>query len=150
MPDLSLEASRTFWSEYHDPMVYRSIASMESIEDWTVDGDEELELLMQELGQELDNIGSLSLSDLEHEPEFFTLGCSLKISRVLKLLQSIDTVHPGSASKVLKKAESVSQSASDHAGRFLRRNIIFERLRLLARIFSKERLEVILSSIGGD
>ena len=41
MPDLSIAASRQYWNDYDDPMIYRVITFMESIEDWTLDGNPE-------------------------------------------------------------------------------------------------------------
>jgi intracellular multiplication protein IcmW len=47
-------------------------------------------------------------------------------------------------------AEEISQSPDDEAGLFLRRNIVFERLRLLARVFSQPRLALILKALEGE
>lgn len=46
MPDLSHEASAKYWFEYIDPMIYRVITFMESVEDWTLDGNPEFEKAM--------------------------------------------------------------------------------------------------------
>lgn len=56
MPDLSHQASAQYWFEYVDPMIYRVITFMESVEDWTLDGDPALEEALNRLGTELDDI----------------------------------------------------------------------------------------------
>jgi intracellular multiplication protein IcmW len=65
-------------------------------------------------------------------------------------LQAIDVVHPGSASRVLIKAEETSLGSHDPAGFFLKRNIVFERLRLLARVFCQYRLNLVVRALEGD
>jgi intracellular multiplication protein IcmW len=44
-------------------------------------------------------------------------------------------------------AEKTTQSDTDAAGIFLRRNIVFERLRLLNRVFSDQRAQLILNAL---
>jgi intracellular multiplication protein IcmW len=58
--------------------------------------------------------------------------------------------HPGSASKVLMYAEENSLSGQDAAGFFLKRNIVFERLRLLSRTFSEDRLKLVAEALEGE
>ena len=69
---------------------------------------------------------------------------------MLCVLQSIDTAHPGGASKVLMYAEENSTSNQDIPGLFLRRNIVFERLRLLGRVFAEERVDIVMKALGGE
>ncbi len=141
MPKLDLLTSHEFWQNYDDPMIYRVIAFMETVEDFTLDGTPMLEKTIDKLGDALEELNSF---ELNKEDEFISLCAHLKTSRILRLLQTIDTIDPGSASKLLMYAEE--NNTPDHimAGLFLRRNIIFERLRLLARVFSQERLEMVL------
>ena len=150
MPDLSHKASSQYWYDYPDPMIYKVITFMESVENWTLDGNPELEQAIEQLGNELDNIEKIDLSQLGNEEAFIRLACNVKSSRTLRLLQAIDTVHPGSASRLLVHAEETSTSNQDPAGIFLRRNIVFERLRLLGRVFSEERLKLIMKALEGD
>ena len=150
MPDLSQDASLKYWSEFSDPMIYRVIAFMESVEDWTIDGNPQIEQAMLQLGQELDRIEGVDLNKVGHEEQFIRLLANIKTGRGLRLLQAIDVTHPGSASKILVYAEKNSLSSKDPAGFFLRRNIIFERLRLLSRTFSAERIQQISRILEGD
>lgn len=141
MPELSLEASHEFWKNYDDPMIYRVIAFMETVEGFSLDGTPALEDALKQLGQALDQISNFELSK---EDDFITLCTHLKSSRILRLLQAIDTIDPGSASKLLMYAEENNSSENRMANLFIRRNITFERLRLLSRVFSQERVEFAL------
>ncbi|MCP0914582.1 MULTISPECIES: type IVB secretion system protein IcmW [Legionella] len=150
MPDLSHKASAQYWHEYVDPMIYRVVTFMESVEDWTLDGDPKLEEALTQLGKELDDIEAVDMNMLGHENKFIRLVGNIKSGRGLRLLQAIDTVHPGSASKILIYAEEHSLSSTDPAGFFLKRNIIFERLRLLSRVFSEYRLKLVARAFEGE
>jgi len=150
MTDLSTEGVRRFWRHYEDPMIYRVVSFMESVENWTLDGDEGLEQQLNELGEQLDDIGKVNLDELGQQDLFIRLADAIKTGRALRLLQALDIAHPGSASKLLMYAEEISQSPDDPAGLFLRRNIVFERLRLLARVFAQPRLTLILKALEGE
>ena len=141
MPKLDLLSSHEFWKNYDDPMIYRVIAFMETAEGWSLDGDPALEKVIDKISDEFDQLSSFELGK---EDQFITLCTHLKTSRILRILQSIDTIDPGSASKLLMYAEENNSPENPMAGLFLRRNIVFERLRLLARVFSTERFDLLL------
>ena len=148
MPDISLKACQKFWSDYQDPQVYKVTTFMESIEDWTVDTevDDALENALDVLGKSLDAVGKVEINNPQDLIESIS---HLKISRLLRILQAIDISNPGSASKVLAKAEEIAKTSTS-AATFLHRNVIFERLRLLSRIFSTERIQAIQEAIEGN
>lgn len=150
MPNLTAQVVHQFWKDYPDPMIYRVVSFMESVEQWTADGEPALEEAMLKLGEELDDIGRINLDELAKQELFIRVANNLKMGRTLRLLQAMDTTHPGSASKLLMHAEEVSQRIDDDAGLFLRRNIVFERLRLLARVFSSARLALVLKALEGE
>lgn len=150
MPDLSYESAAKYWFEYIDPMIYRVITFMESVENWTLDGNPEFEEAMQQLGKELDDIEKIDLGIMAQEEKFIRIVGNIKSGRGLRLLQAIDTVHPGSASRVLIHAEETSLGTNDPAGFFLKRNIVFERLRLLSRVFCQYRLKLVLRALEGE
>lgn len=141
MPKLDLTSAHEFWKNYDDPMIYRVIAFMETVETFTLDGTPALEDTLNKLGEALDQLTSFELSK---EEQFITLCSHIKTSRILRLLQAIDTIDPGSASKLLMYAEENNSPENAMASLFLRRNIVFERLRLLARVFSQERFDLVL------
>lgn len=150
MPDLSRSASHQFWSQYQDRLVYRVVAFMEGVENWTADGHPALEAAIDKLGHELDDINKIDLGQLAQQDLFIQIACYIKMARTLRLLQAIDTEHPGAASKLLIHAEETSEGPDDEAGLFLRRNIIFERLRLLSRVFSPARFSLIMKALEGE
>lgn len=150
MADLSLDASHEYWSNYPDPIIYRVIAFMEGVETWTFDEHPEAEEALLQLSAQMEKIKEVELSQLKHEDVIIELGGYLKTSRVLRLLQAFDMAHPGSASRILVHAEKTTQSSDDPAGLFLRRNVIFERLRLLSRVFSPERCALVTKALAGS
>ncbi|WP_218814428.1 type IVB secretion system protein IcmW [Rickettsiella endosymbiont of Dermanyssus gallinae] len=150
MPDLSHKGSHLYWKQYQDPMIYRVLSFMESVEQWTKDGDSSLEAALTQLGQEIDELDKVDLDKLGRQALFIRLGNHLGMTRTLRLLQALDTSHPGSAAKLLIHAEETSDNPEDEAGLFLRRNIAFERLRLLARVFSQDRLSLVLKALEGE
>ena len=150
MPDLSHKATAEYWAQYSDPTIYRVLTFLESVEDWTLDGSPALEEQLQQLGKQLDNIENIEIDNLKHEDIFINLVANIKSSRGLRLLQTIDAAHPGSASRVIVHAEENSFSNNNAASVFLGRNIAFERLRHLSRIFSTERLQMIAHALEGE
>lgn len=147
MPDLTHEGVHQFWKDYHDPIIYRVVAFMEGVEKWPLEDNEAFEEAMEALGRDLDNIGNYELGN---EDDFIQLATSLKMGRSLRLLQCMDIAHPGAASKLLIHAEEETKTTEDMHGLFLRRNIVFERLRLLARIFSQERFALVMKALEGE
>jgi intracellular multiplication protein IcmW len=141
MPKLDITSAHEFWKNYDDSMIYRVISFMETVENFTLDGNPALEQTLNKIGESLDELTSFELAK---EELFISLCSHLKTSRILRLLQAIDTIDPGSASKLLMYAEENNTPENAMAGLFLRRNIVFERLRLLARVFSQERLDLVL------
>jgi intracellular multiplication protein IcmW len=147
MPDLSNKATHEFWHGYKDPFIYRVILFMESVENFTLDGDPELEDAIDKLGETLEDIGNI---DLQQEDAFIQVATYIKAGRTLRLLQCMDVAYPGAASKLLMHAEETTETSDDIPGLFLRRNIVFERLRLLGRVFSAERFSLVLKALEGD
>lgn len=147
MPDLSPTATHQFWRDYNDRTIYRVVSFMEGVEDWARDGEPSVESALENLGRQLDQLGN---QDVGEEDRFIQMAANLKTGRALRLLQALDTANPGAASKLLIHAEEVSQTEADLHGFFLKRNIVFERLRLLSRVFSDERFALIMRALEGD
>lgn len=146
MPKLDLKTSHEYWNQFNDPMIYRVVAFMESVEDWTKDGDPQLEAAIEKLGDALETLTKFKVSE---EENFIKLATFLKMPRLLRILQTVDTIEPGSASKILMFAEEKS-STHPLISLFLRRNIVFERLRLLSRVFSPTRFSLILRALENE
>lgn len=146
MPDFSFEGSHQFWREYNDPAVYRAICFMETIEDWTLDGYTEVEEALTTLGKVMENISNI---DLQAHEKFINLIAYIKTSRTLHILQTLDSAYPGAASKLLMYAEEQSHQ-NDAAALFLRRNVVFERLRILSKLFSADNLALVQTAIENE
>jgi hypothetical protein len=145
MADISLSAAHAFWSEFQDPTVYRAIVLLETVEQRYYDGDEVYEAAMQQLG---DALGQMRPGDdLKNRDVMLDVLAYTKTSRYLRILQALDEATPGAASRVIGAAE---KSKLDHRGAqlFLKRNIIFERYRLMPRVLAAERLDLIVSALG--
>jgi intracellular multiplication protein IcmW len=147
MLKLSHEECHKFWSNYGDQNLYKVIVSMECAENWTLDTGEnkKLEEAINKLEKQLDKLGSAEITNLEAVIKL--LSC-LKISRVMRILQAIDAANPGGANKVLTKAEEISKTNKD-AKLFLSRNLTFERLRLITKVFDKDRIKFLNDAIEG-
>ncbi|HLF67108.1 MAG TPA: type IVB secretion system protein IcmW [Gammaproteobacteria bacterium] len=144
MPDLSPQAVQTFWQERHDYALFRIIMSMESVEDWCLDKDPEYEAALTRFTNSLDDLKDYQLAE---EEKLIQILVSLRASRAFRILQHIDGLLPGSASKLLVFAEVASNNPEDIPGFFLKRNLVFERLQLLGRIFARERFKLVMSAL---
>ncbi|OGT30570.1 MAG: phosphoesterase [Gammaproteobacteria bacterium RIFCSPHIGHO2_12_FULL_35_23] len=147
MPDISQKASLDYWNSYPDSMIFRVIALMESMEKWVYDGDPTLEQALKQMGDSLEGIVKF---ELKKQAEYLNIGNHIHMGRILRIMQAVDTTHPGSASRLLMYAEENTKNDQDPSGLFLRRNIVFERLRLLARVFSQERLLLVQKALEKD
>src|SRR3990167_2074871 len=110
MPDFSHKAVHQFWHDYQDPIIYRVITFMEGVEDWTQDGNSELESALQDLGTALDDIDNI---DLKLEEEIIKVAAHVKTGRALRLLMALDTAYPGAAAKILMHAEEITETETD-------------------------------------
>ena len=146
MPQLDTKSAHEYWYQFNDPMIYRVVSMMESVEDWTKDGDPQLEATIEKLGDALEE---LSTFKVQEEENFIKLATFLKMPRLLRMLQAVDSIEPGSASKILMYSEEKSPS-NPLIALFLRRNIVFERLRLLSRVFSPARFSLILRALENE
>jgi len=144
MPDLSPQGVQTFWQEKHDYALFRIIMSMESVEDWCLDNDPEYETALNRFSESLEGLTDFQLTD---EEKIIQILVSLKASRAFRILQHMDGLLPGTASKLLVFAEVASNNPEDVPGFFLNRNLVFERLQLLGRIFARERFKLVMDAL---
>ncbi len=151
MPELSLKASHQYWKQFQDPMIYRVVSFMENVEKWAQDGKPKFEKAMEELEKELDDFSTVDMSKLGQQALFIRIAIHMGMNRSLRLLQALDTSQPGSAARLLMHAEEIhNASKNEEADLFLRRNMAFERLRLLGRVFSRQRLDLVLKALENE
>jgi len=149
MPDLHLDAVNAFWDSYDRRILYRVIASLERVEHWVLDSIPEVEAALIKLGETMDQSGNFELTE---ESKFIRVLANTRASRALRLLQALDISKPGSASQLLMYAEEANEEGEGKipnrfAQLFLRRNLVFERLQLLSRVFSPQRVSLILKAL---
>ena len=145
MADISLSGAHDFWKNFQDSTVYRAIVLLESVERNYHDGKEAYEEAMSGLGDALSMMRSGD--DLGDRQAMLDVLAYTRTSRYLRILQALDEVTPGAASRVIAEAEKSSRD-NQSAQLFLQRNIIFERYRLLPRVLATDRLEMIVSALG--
>lgn len=143
MADLTRKGSHEFWSKFLDPKVYRAIVLMETNESWTIDSDPEVDLAVTELGKQL---GRLENVEIDNFSDIIALIAYIKTSRNLRFLQALDHVMPGTASKTIGYAEE-NQLKDPNCRVFIERNILFERFRILSRVFQIDRIENIKKAL---
>ncbi len=150
MPDLHLDAVNAFWDSYDRRTLYRVIVALERVEYWALDDIPEVEAALIRLGEVMDRAGGNF--ELTEEAKFIRLLANTRSSRAMRLLQSLDIAKPGSASQLLMYAEGACEEGEGktpdpYAELFLRRNLVFERLQLLSRVFAPQRVSLILKAL---
>jgi intracellular multiplication protein IcmW len=150
MPDLHLDAVHAFWDSYDRRVLYRVIVALESVETWAADHDPKIEQAIIKLGQAMDLAHSVDFTG--YEEKIINILAYLRAGRAIKILQSIDNLKPGSAAKLLTYAEEqvstkLGKPINHSAKLFLDRNLVFERMQLLSRIFSMQRVSLILNAL---
>ncbi len=149
MPDLHLNAVNAFWDSYDRRTLYRVIVALERVEHWVLDDIPEVEAALIRLGEVMDRSQGFELSD---EAKFIRILANTRASRALRLLQALDIAKPGSASQLLMYAEEASAEGEGKipdrfAQLFLKRNLVFERLQLLSRVFAPQRISLVLQAL---
>lgn len=149
MPDLHLDAVHAFWDSYDRRTLYRVIVAIEHVEHWVADNIPEIEAALIRLGEVMDRNTGFELSE---EAKIIRILISTRAGRALRLLQSLDIAKPGTASQILMFAEESNESGegktpNPYAALFLRRNLVFERLQLLSRVFAPPRVSLILKAL---
>ena len=148
MPDLHLDAVHAFWDSYDRRTLYRVIVALERVEHWTLDSTESVEAALLQLGTVMDQTPDVTL---DQEAAFVRVLATVRASRALRLLQALDAAKPGAASQLLMYAEgntgAEASTPDPFAELFLRRNLVFERLQLLSRVFAPQRVSLVLKAL---
>lgn len=150
MPDLHLDAVHAFWDSYDRQTLYRIVVALSEVEHWTIDQDPVIEPKMLHLGSVIDHMSDdVEITD---EAKIIRILANTTVSRAISILQALDGAKPGTAVQLLTYAEEASKedgaSFDRHAKLFLRRNLVFERMQLLGRVFAPQRISLILRALG--
>ncbi len=147
MADLTLKASHEYWQQYSDPIIHRVLSFMESVETFPQLKNPLFDTIINELNKALSLLKESDINQPNQQDLFIRFGNELHMTQTLRLLQALDTAKAGSAARILMYAETMNQKSNSDSALFLQRNIIFERLRLLTRLFSQERLRLIQQAL---
>lgn len=146
MPDLSEKSVHQFWHDYDRRTLYRIVASMETIENWTLDSQQAVNDTLNLFGKVLDHF-----TDIEtlSEEDMVKILAHTRSTRALRIMHYLDSIKPGTASKFLVWAENQTKDEKKNpfAEIFLKRNLAFERLQLLGRVFAPERINLVLRAL---
>jgi intracellular multiplication protein IcmW len=149
MPDLHTDAIHAFWDSYDRRTLYRVIVALENMERWAVDKEPDIDPAVIELGRSIDLASDIEITDAS---KVIRVLANTSASRAMRILQSVDMIRPGTASQILMKAEETSKDKNGNVGDrfaklFLQRNLVFERLQLLSRVFSPQRISLVLNAL---
>jgi intracellular multiplication protein IcmW len=123
---------------------------MEGIENWAADDDPKVEEVLLRLGACLDELTDFEITD---EATLIKVLANTRSGRALRLMQFLDVLKPGTASKLLIYAEEQTKDQANknrYADLFLKRNLAFERLQLLGRVFAPERINLVLKALESN
>lgn len=139
MASLDHESARSFWQDFMGGSVYPIISFIEESEDWVQVNTPEMQESLDKLGQYLDHPPTgVLLNHLD-----LVKSCALLyMSQKLRIMQIVDGITPGCATKMISEAEKHA-STEPLARIFLDRNIRFERMRILSRVLDSKRIKIV-------
>lgn len=151
MLDLHTDAIHAFWDSYDRRTLYRIIVGIENVENWVLDHNPIIDKLMVALGEAIGDNPNVEFD----EKVLIRILATTHAGRALRILQAVDMQKPGTASKLLMYAEEVSNPNAEgkvdpYASMFLKRNLVFERLQLLSRVFAPQRLSLLLKALENE
>ena len=139
MPDLSHESAVKFWNSFMGGSVAPVISFIEHTEDWVDSQNISTEEALQKLGSYLDT--ATDTSNLS-ETDLVNICAYIHLSQKLRIMQVVDSIAPGVATKMIKEAEK-SAATNPAANTFLKRNLVFERIRIISRLFAPNRIQLV-------
>lgn len=139
MPDLSHEGSIQFWREYMGGSIYDIINFIEQTEDWVASNDPKVEEALKNLADYFDQANSKT--EFSHE-DLITICAYVYLSQKLSIMQALDNTQPGLATQLIQTAEKAPKDDISSTT-FLKRNIIFERMRILSRVLNPDRIQLV-------
>ena len=139
MTDLSHKSSVAFWQDFMGGSVYPIIEFIEGNELFGEENNANLANEIEQLGAFFAT--ATTLPDGQEE-SIIKIASPLYLSQKLRIMQLADTLSPGYATKMIKKAEE--RSLEDKSCEiFLKRNLLFERMRIISRVFTEERIQLV-------
>lgn len=138
--DLSLEACHAFWAGFDDNNIISIIRLMEQSEHWTLDHNPMVAESLLELGHALKDVKDGN--GIDAFDKILSLCVYLRMSQKLRFMQTLDQLDPGTAAKLIQYAEKKQFQSAD-ASLFLKRNVVFERMRIISRMLAPGRIDML-------
>lgn len=139
MANLSHEGSLQFWKEFMGGSIYEIVDFIEQTEDWVASDDPKVEEAMKNLSEFFDQ--ATSKNEFSHQ-DLIQICAYIYLSQKLSVMQTLDNIQPGLATHLIQTAESAPKD-DDASSTFLKRNVIFERMRILSRVLDPERIQLV-------
>lgn len=152
--DVSTEGAHAFFKE-RDPSLVDAIASMERVESWTKDRFENVQATLQQLADRVEYLDMDDIQGAQHNKLIILMGY-ISSGKAIKLLMWIEHNSPNFVAKTLAEAQMLSalDKLNEGAARlFVERFEVLERMHMLSRVFSDERLRMVqrvLKILAGD
>lgn len=130
-----------FWKDTN-LVEYQILLLMESAEPQPENISSELGALLQQLDQSFDQPGGV---DFDQSLGLLKVLSSLSVVLEFYLVRRYDLAYPGASADILGLANSHLKDTEygAYANHLLRRHIVFERMKILRRVFDLERLSTI-------
>ena len=138
MSELDLKSTRAFWTTYMNGSVFNVINFLEKQEQDLIADNPEVQSLLSTLGFLISQANQIDDERLE---DAVNISTNLHMSQKLRIMQLLDSIQPGFASKMIKYAEA--NTNDNNAAIFLERNTKFERVRILQEVYAPERMTMI-------
>lgn len=144
--DLSPAAVTAFLRE-QDPelSLEKAVGGMEAVETWTRDRADKVQAALQALADRMDLIDMSDISQDTHN-RLIVLLSYISTGKALKLMCWIDASSPNFVARTLAEAQmlAVMDKMNEGAARlFIERIEVVDRLQMLSRIFSEDRIVTI-------
>lgn len=142
--DMSTEGAHAFFRD-SDPLLGQAIVGMESVETWTQDRTAAVQKTLQDFANRVDEIDTDVITGQLQNDLIVLLGY-ISTGKAIKLLMWIDQNSPHFVAKTLAEAQMLSalDRLNEAAAKlFVERFEVLERMHMLSRIFSEERLTVV-------
>ena len=142
--DMSAQSAHAFFAE-RDPALEKAIIGMEACESWTKD---RIDTVQQALQGFADRVEEFDLQNIPQElnNRLIVMLGYISTGKAIKLLMWIDQTAPNFVARTMAEAQmlSVLDKVNEEAARlFIERFMVLERLHLLSRVFSEDRLQIV-------
>lgn len=142
--DLSFNAVSQFWRKQG---INDAINAMEQMETWTVAGTDDVESALADLATRLSSTSSeiLKKSMISSRKDIIDLMGFLKSGRAILILRWMSDINPDLASVIIDEA---TNSGTDFGTILIERMRVLDRQQLLSRVFSPERLALVVEILA--